>query len=151
MGLGAIPGAPAAVGATKEFFVPVTYATAMTAFGDYPVANCDSSGKHAYIAFKVPHDFTSIITAKIIIIPIDTNPAVRYDISSNYGAEGEAYNTHSESQTAPTYNVTANRFFAIDISGILSSLAADDYVGVDFFRSLVTGNAYVLGVRFKYD
>ena len=48
-----------------------------------------------------------------------------------------------------TYSVVGFTLYGIDISGILSNLAADDYVGVRLDRQTV--NIRVFGVRFRYN
>lgn len=139
------------VAATLEFFVPVTSTTGgtMTAKGDFPACSLDN-GHKAHIAFKVPHDFSSITSAEIIVIPGSTKADANWDIYSDYGAVGQVYTTHSETRDDATYNITANQIIAIDIEPILQSLAADDYVGINLTVSEVAATAYVLGIRFKY-
>lgn len=146
MKIGPYPAAP-----TMEFFVPVTYGTEMVASDFRPVAKCDAVDEVAYVSFKVPHDFTSIINAELIVQPAATQAAADWGIYARYAAIGEMSDTHNESDNTTTYNVTVNKLFAIDISGILSNLAADDNVGVMFRQGSADHNVFVLGVRFKYN
>ena len=140
-------------GATKEFFVPVTHASGGATecpFGDFPCALLNATNDSAHIAFKVPHDFTSIIKAEILVNPRKTEGAAEWGILSDYGAEGEAATNHSESDILTTYNVTLNILFAVDISTILSALAAHDLVGI-MITQLDAGGTHdldVLGIRF---
>jgi len=147
--------------ATREFFVPVTYGTQggvgawdMTVRGDFPGASPDAANDVAHVAFKVPHDFTAITNAEFIVIPLFTDATANWDIDSDYGAIGQAYNTHSETDVATTYNVVANQLFAVDlddaVTGILSALAADDYVGIKITLGDAGDDFHALGVRFKY-
>lgn len=141
---------PAGEAATKEFFVPVTSGTEMTIYGYIPVARCNAVNNKGGMAFRVPHDFSSIVTAEIVVICKATQAAARWDLGSDYGAAGETYNTHHEYDITTTYNVTYEVIEVIDISGILSSLAADDYVGVTISQKTDGHNFEVLGVHFKY-
>lgn len=117
--------------------------------GDFPVADLPGLGS-ASISFRAPPDYASILTAEIIVIPTSTQGAADWDISSDYGAVGEAYNVHSESDNATTYNVTNNQLFAVDISGILTALAADDAVGITLTVSTAAHTVAIVGVRFRY-
>lgn len=136
---------------TKELWVPVTYAsTALSSYGDYAACQrINAVADHAHMSFKVPWDFTSIVSAHIIGIP-GTTGAMNWDIYSDYAAEGQSYVTHSESDEATTYNTTLNQIFAVNIAGILTALAADDYVGVRIKPGTDGHDMYVLGVRFRY-
>lgn len=145
--------------ATREFFVPVTYGTTIGAWtlkarGDFPSVELTNAADVAHVAFKVPHDFNAITNAEFIVIPIFTDGAANWDIDSDYGAIGEAYNNHSESDNATTYNVVANQLFAVDlddaVNGILDDLAADDYVGIKITLGDAGDDFFALGVRFKY-
>ena len=134
----------------KTLWVPVTYGTTMANYGAYPLARCTALFNTAYISFKVPDDLHTITEAKVVVIPRVTQAAADWDIYSYYAAAGEAYNTHTESDTASTYNVTDEQMFEVDISGILTSLAAGDYVGILFSLHNAAHDVDVLGVMFKY-
>lgn len=138
--------------ATREFFVPTTYTDgAMDNHGFFAGARLTTAGQAAHISFKVPHDFSAITSAEVIVIPMATQAAANWDIESDYGAIGEAYNTHSEADAATTYNVVLNQLFAVDISGILTAPpVADDYVGIKLSMMDNAHDTFVLGVRFKY-
>lgn len=134
----------------KTLWVPVTYGTTMGNYGAYPLARCTALLNTAYISFKVPDDLHTITEAKVVVIPRVTQAAADWDIYSYYAAVGEAYNTHTESDTTSTYNVTDEQMFEVDISGILTSLAAGDYVGIMFSLHNAAHDVDVLGVMFKY-
>lgn len=145
--------------ATRELFIPVTYGTQnaawkLEALGDFPGVTCAAANDVAHVAFKVPHDFTAITNAEFIVIPLFTDGTANWDIDSDYGAVGQAYNVHSESDNATTYNVVANQLFAVDlddaVNGILDALAADDYVGIKIKLADAGDDFHALGVRFKY-
>ena len=142
--------------ATREFFIPVTQGKSagidaqLFYIGDFPAAVLTALNDFAHIAFKVPHDFTAITNAEIIVSPAVTDGAANWDIDSDYGAVGEQYNAHSEADAASTYNVVAGQLFAVDVSGILSALAASDYVGLKLLLADAGDDVNVLGIRFKY-
>lgn len=136
---------------TKEFYVPVTYESGgISASTSYPVASLGTAPNYACTSFKVPHDFSVILSAELIVIPITTQANNDWDISSDYGALGESKSQHSEADAVTTYNTTAYQLFAVDISGILTALAADDFVGIKLLLSNSAHDVQVLGVRFRY-
>lgn len=147
-----LPSWAAAAGApTKELFIPVTYGSnAIEHEGDYPIIPVNGLNKLAYAIFQVPHDFTSIVSAEFIVMPRCTDAAANWDIYSDYAAIGEDRITHSESDTVSTYNVTDLELFAVDISGILSALAADDIVGIRIKVSTDPDWFNAMGVRLRY-
>ena len=136
---------------TKEFFIPVTHGTEMLSSYNYgPVARCNLSGEHGIIYFYVPLDFVSLTAAVIVVIPTATQAAADWDLASRYGAVGEAYNIHTGANTTTTYNVTNNQLYGVDISGLLASIAAGDYVIVSLRQMTDLHNVDIVGVRFKY-
>ncbi|KKM93162.1 hypothetical protein LCGC14_1211260 [marine sediment metagenome] len=141
---------PAGDGATKEFFVPVNRADDMNQTSALPGGYINAAGESAWVAFHIPHDFNSITEAVVLINPIAT-ATHRFDIISDYAAVGEAYETHSGSDLNHDFSMTALQFYEIDVSGILSSLSADDYGGIMLSGDATnTPNALVIGFRLKY-
>ncbi len=137
----------------RELWIPCTVAIdGMTALGDFPVGTIINLNSRAWMSFQVPTGFASIVAAEVIVSPIVTEANSNWDIDTDYGAEGEAYNIHSESDAATVYNVTANQLFAIDVSGELSAIVAGDYVGVRINQgdAAIAHNVYVIGLRFRY-
>ena len=142
--------ATAAEVATKEFFMPVTRADDFNQTGALPGAYINAAGERAWIAFHIPHDFNSITEAVVIINPL-TTATHRFDVTSDYAAVGEAYNTHSESDLNHDFSMTASQFYEMDVSGVLSSLSAGDYGGIKLLGDATnTPNALVTGFRLKY-
>ena len=136
---------------TKQFWSSVTTGMLMTYYGDYPCARCANLNDEAVMSFHVPHDFHQIREAYIVVIPRVTQAAADWWIFSDYAAIGEAYQTHTEQDVGSTFNVTNEQIYGVDISGILTSLAANDYVGVYFLLADAAHDVDVLGVMFKYD
>ena len=152
---GADVSVPSSGGATKGFFIPATYPGSNASIhGYYPIVKCDALNETVYMSFYVPHDFNSITSAVIIVIPLASQAAADWDIRSNYAAIGENIVVHEENDNVTAYTITVNdvyTFFAVDISGILSSLVAEDYVGIRLKQSTTLHNVSVLGIRFRYN
>ena len=91
-----------------------------------------TNGQSAYVGFHIPSDMHQIMQVKLIVIPDATQASANWDLAADYGAIGEAYNTHSETEAAATYNVTQNQFFNIDLlaAGLLASAVTHDTGGV---------------------
>lgn len=139
---------PAVAPPTREFWIPTT-AAPPEFYNQWAVRNCQAADI-AYICFRVPHDFTAIVSAEVVIIPQFTNAVFALNIRSIYAAVGEAQNTHVEQDLAGTFDLTIDVLAAIDISGILTALAADDEVGIAIERRVAGDNFYTLGIRFRY-
>ena len=135
----------------NEFWAPATGvsgAATRAVDGDYPVVLCNATGKAGHVSFFVPADFTSIIEAIAVIIPLETAGAANFTRTSDFAANGESKTANSQSDATGAFNITTNVFFEINIASILSGLAAGDRVGI---KILIGGSFFeLLGVRFKY-
>ena len=114
--------------------------------GDFPVATAGSA-QDARFAFYVPLDFTSLTSAVVVMIP-DATETAQWDVTTDFGGDGEAYNLNSDSITNGTESVTANDVEEVDIADALTGLAAGDYVGVLFAPD--TSDLRLVGLRIKY-
>lgn len=136
---------------TKQIYSPVTYAgNVMGAKSWYPVAVLAASPQRANISLHIPHDFNSLTSAVIRVIPGATDGAAEWNISAVYAAVGEGYTTHFASDASITFNVTNNEIFDIDISGLLTNLAALDIIGVQIQMRSADPDVNVLGVIIRY-
>jgi len=61
---------------------------------------------------------------------------------------GEAHTNDDESANNVLKNVVNNVYTEVDVSGVLTGIAADDYVAIGFYSD--TNNIRVMGFRFKY-
>ena len=113
--------------------------------GAFAVAPSLWANDVAFLNFRCPENFGTLTEAKIVVIPIATQAAADWDTTSAYGASGESYGTHVESNTVSTYNVTANILFEVDVSGILTALAASDYVGLRLYNKNDAHDVDVIG------
>lgn len=148
--------APAAGdGATKEFFVPVS---TIDHTGDEvsnfwcPVINLNIAAEYCGFSFKVPHDYTTLTSCKVIVIPEGIDISIDWTFAAQYAADGEARTTDTDTDTADGLGLTENQLHAIDVSVAFPNLAADDYVGARIILDAVSaGDAIeVMGLVFKY-
>jgi hypothetical protein len=114
-------------------------------------SNLDASNVGVGMTFVVPSDFLSLSTAKIMTV-LSTTTTVEYDVEAAYGAEGQLHTTHTGSSLNQSFAATINQIKLIDVSGILGSLAANDFVGIDFSASSGANAAtwYVMGLFVEY-
>jgi hypothetical protein len=135
---------------TKEIFY---IADTVANDGSYRVRNIGSAGAFRF-DFKVPHDFSSLVSLVLVGWPESgaAGPGKDIDLTSEYGAVGEARNQHSESDTTSTYDLgSTDVIFELDISGVFSVLAANDYAGVLVDHNGVGGVVHYLGIRLRYN
>jgi len=139
---------------TKEMWIPVTLGTNALAsdsvVGQYPVCPCTALNDFAKMSFVVPDDFASLVQASIVIITLVTQGTANYDTYSYHDQVGETVGTTLESNTVSTYNVVANKFFEVDISGILSGVAAGDYCSASIALRDAAHDFECVGLRIKY-
>ena len=133
-------------GATKEIFILTPSGAYGTVVGNWGTRELGSTSTTQFVFF-VPNDFTSLTSATISMIP-DTTETIQWDIFASVAAVGELQNADTRSATDQTQSVTINLITEIDISGVLTGLAAGDYVGIDFQSD--TSVVRLLGLRFRY-
>lgn len=139
------------IASAKTMFVPVARGNSGgdaydASQGDFPFTSI-TPAQSLYFVFRIPDNFTSLTEAKIVMIPGSTE-TIQYDISTDYAAVTQSSSTHSESESNTTLAVTSGIVTEADASGVLSSLAAEDYVGVKFTSD--TGTLRVIGLYIKY-
>jgi len=137
--------------ATQEIFIPCNPGGAeVSPAGDHVGYLINAAADAAAVEFYIPHDFSSITSAVAVRIAMAT-ATHRLNYTSDYGALGEAYNTHSESLDDQDTAETDTLIYEQDISGILSAIAAGDYVGVVILGDATNiPNDLILGIRFRY-
>jgi hypothetical protein len=72
-------------------------------------------------------------------------------LSSVYGAVGEAYNTHAETDNAKTFSGTGNQWIAINVASVFTALAAGDICGVRVDHQSIGTTINYIGVRLRYN
>jgi len=120
---------PSQGGDITIFFLATDYSTT---YGDFRTRRNASAGAHEW-SFPVPPDFDELVSCEAIGIYNGTGGSDKQiDFYSDYGAEGEDYNNHDESDIGTLFDFTgkSDKIIAIDVSGVLSALSAGDYVGL---------------------
>lgn len=130
--------------APRELWFPAVFGGNGNFFGDYQVAL--NTAAIRYFTFFIPTDFMGLTSCVLVYIKRDTDNQ-QWQLESDYGAAGEQYNNHSESQLTGLVAETDGRIYELDITGVLSSIAAGDYVGVS---ADPINRARVLGIRMIY-
>lgn len=108
-----------------------------------------NSGGNTWMSIPVPDDFSSLVTAEVLVTP-DATETINYDISADYGnpGAGEDYNNHSQSAAGETEDVVDGKPEWLDVSGIVTGIAAGDVIGFEFTSN--TTYIYVAGIRLVY-
>lgn len=123
------------------------YAT--TVLGD---ATADGAGM---FSGRLPSDFGTLRAAYVAVRVNDTGN-MRYQVDTEWAADGENYIAAGGAIAASTKAITADELEVIDISAALAGLEAGDWFGVRFTRlgsdalDTVT-NAYFLGLYLEWD
>lgn len=140
---------------TKEFFIPVDWSDGTQgATGDFHRWNlAETSTRSAYISFFIPADFTSVTSAEVVVIigGVGDPVTIIYQIDTDFGADTEAYNTHSTTTGAITLGgVGSGNIQELPIT--TTGMAAGDYVGVKITEAgdVESADFDVIGIRFKY-
>lgn len=137
--------------ATQErFFSDVSTNGGFSAANGFPLAVIDANNEEFRQCFLVPDDFVAITEMMVLCYSTNNKVGCNIDIWVNYGTVGELTTAHSGSDTATTYDFTQNLLTEIDISALATSLAAGDYVGVQFRMKELFDDIHVIGIRFKY-
>ena len=137
--------------ATKQFYVPCfngLNGVLTSGFGAYSL---NSAADAAYISFRLPDDFASLTSVKVIIIPITTG-TFDWTATTTFGANGEAYNIHSDSTTADTQAATNLQLLELDISAAYTGIAANDIINTTFTLDALatTTELIIIGLDIKY-
>lgn len=118
--------------------------------GDFRVDAVGATG-NMRINFVAPFDFVSLDSCIIVGIPNATFTNQGIDLESDYGAIGEAFNNHSESEVANLYSGTINTFFSLSVAPVLSSLAAGDFVGITVTHGSIGTTINYIGLLLRYN
>lgn len=139
-------------GLTKELWAPATSheGSVEATEIEWPVYHLGDAADSAHMSFHVPNDYGGVAEAVIICIADIALNDGDLDIRSSYCADTEAKTTHAESSLAITPTVAANARFEVDVSGILSSLAIDDSVGVSIENNVANKDFWVVGLKFRW-
>ena len=151
--------------ATKEVFYPFNGGSggtdffAVGAFGGYRV---DGNNEYAYCVGYIPHDFKSLVDAKVVFLELATLTPMQFRVITDWCQADANYFQHN-GQADKSINTVlpagqaAGAVKECDISQALRSLVgnagleAKDYLGVQVSRQVgMNTNAIFLGVRIRY-
>ena len=143
---------PSATPPTKEFFVPITSDSGpafpyTVIFGNVWPLRIAGNLVVVHFTFYIPLDFSSLTDLKLVMIP-DTTETVQIDGISRYAAVGQDNETHSDSLNNQTVSAVGDQLTELDLSGLLASVGAGDYVGLRITSNTV--ELRILGLRVKY-
>jgi len=141
---------PLNVGTRELFIIGTDPGPTVGLVGAFLCWQIGPTGGDGNVTFKCPNDFGQIESAELIYFPDENITNADINIDSNMATEGEAYNTHTESDNVSTYTATANQVSVIDVSGILTNMQADDYVGIHIDNQHATMTMKLLGLRLRY-
>ena len=150
----------AAGGGLTEFFVPVTYqSTSSTntptyaynnnSSGTFPSATLDASSLCQFV-FKLPSDFTTFGTCKIVVFP-DATETITWDLETSAAANGENAGSGISAYANKTEAVTVSILEEIDLvqgTTVFDNWTANDYVQITFLSD--TSNIRVIGLSITY-
>jgi hypothetical protein len=137
--------------ATKEFFAPVTAGlNVLKNWASYAGCELAEGEDWAAVTFSVPHDFSAIITAQLILVSYSIQDPTVLSFYSTYGSLGEDAEAHEEDDIGGEYVFGEHTLEAIDLSGILAELVAGDFVGILILNAGQDWEGFILGVRFRY-
>jgi hypothetical protein len=133
----------------ERFFVCET-ATALSAGSPLRVRAIGSTGNMGF-DFAIPNDFASLVSLEVIGIPDASFSNKAIYLTSVYGAVGEAFNTHAETDNTKTFSGTGSQWTAINIASVFTALAAGDLCGVNLNHQTITTSMNYVGVRLRYN
>lgn len=137
---------------TKEVFLSArNYGNNL---GTYRTETQGSAASDNY-TFYIPDDFGTLVSFKVIGIPSAgaAGAGKDIDLSSEYGTLGEASNFHSETDTTTVYDLTGTSgqlTEVLDLSVVLTSLAAGDFLGMQIDHMGIGGSIDYIGFKLIY-
>jgi hypothetical protein len=139
----------AVTGQTQEFFVPFQLGTGGTDLGyQYSL---DSGGDSVSARFRIPADFTTLTSVKVIMY-ISGTGTFDWTVATAWGASGEVFNVGSDSATADAQAGTNTLILELDISSAYTGIAAGDNVLTTFTLDALDtiSSLNVMGFNIKY-
>lgn len=130
---------------TKQFFYR---AETNNNQGDYRNRSVDDGAQFRFVFFA-PHDFNTLVSLQVIFIADTAITGTGLNLNSDYGAIGENYSNHSESQNNVSVSASAGDIVAGNLSSVFSNLAAQDFCGIRIRFNTGTTNK-VLGILLRY-
>lgn len=104
--------------------------------GPYAIGRL-ADGTTGALAFSlpIPTDFSALSKAVIVLKPgAGTGTSIFRSVTTNFAADGENPETHSDSISASALAITEDQMKEDDISAALTGIAAADYIGLKYQR-----------------
>jgi hypothetical protein len=121
--------------------------------GTYFAILLDAATETALVSIQVPDDFVSLGTVRVVLIPTTTG-TFDWTCNTASGACGEDEALATDTDTADTQAATDDQILCLDVSSAFDglSLAAGDFVGVEFVLDVLTTTTELLivGLEFGY-
>ncbi len=133
-----------------EFYVPAVNGSAHADNGYFSGWRANGLNESASATFRVPADFSSLISAKAILLPLATQAAADWNIATGYAQSGEAKDLNYETDATTTYAATADQLLDISIAGVLTGIAANDIVGFRITQGTALHGFDLQGVVIRY-
>jgi len=121
-----------------------------TTFGKYKVLTI-ATGATDEVSFMCPCDAEEVHKIWLVGITQNGGPGKNIDFVSQYGAGGEQYNNHTETDTASTYDLgNAGDIIKLDITDLFPDIESMDACGLEIKHNAIGGNNYYLGIFIQY-
>ncbi len=121
--------------------------------GNHRVQNISGAGSHRF-EFQVPIDFAGVNSIKLYGAPSSgaAGSGKDIDLFSDYAGIGEIYNTHSQSDTTSTYDLTGftDKIFGFDIQPLFTDIQPSDFCGIFIDHKSIGGAIKYFGIIFIY-
>ena len=121
--------------------------------GDHLTCSVATDGAQRF-NFNVPLSAIEVISLDLIGFPESgaAGTGKDIDLASDYGSLDQSRTTHSESDTAATYDTgTTDTLFKLDLLPVFSTLSGGDLGGVLVTHQTVGGTIHYLGIRMCYN
>ena len=105
--------------------------------------------------FRVPSVFHELIRSRLEVVPTAATPTLRWGVTTDWAACGEAYNTGTDSIATADEDLTQNEVECLNLDAAFDGIAAGDHVGVTFSRNGAhanddAGDTHILGFWMQY-
>ena len=122
--------------------------TGVVNMGAFPVVRLDNTIT-AHVSLTIPDDFDSIYSAYLYGIG-DKYCTRTFTITVNYGCVGENYDNHIQIIT-PSVSLYTRKIFGINIASALTSVSANDQVGISVKLDSDANDTGLIGAKLEYN
>jgi len=155
-GAGANPVWSASI-AEYELYVPFLAATGPAV--SYPINTAvfgigydlDAAGEHVNCSFRIPNNFTTLVSAKIKILGLAAG-TFDWTLNTNWGANTEGISNDIDSVTVNGATTPNNIIGELDVSAAFTGIVANDWLTARFILDALgtTTHIYLSGLSFVY-